>query len=596
MSEAEVTEATEHLSLLKRFKKSLRLSLSAAEDLMVNGARAPDDRGTLVGLFEKVDDQVVQSALSREPLSSDRGLRAIFLGGLVRLKPSFENLLAFVETLGEADRRAAAEAFGLTVRRLPFDELSPPQFDQLLRLVAETFSEHDYTQAVLGLLDEAYPAIDRNLEALDPVTRLRISPLVAAHRVVIRNEPLPESEAGRAAVVEGVQQWLNAPASVLRSYPEKLRWRLTEFAVQSDDDVRPNTVPAALFATLPVNDPRFATLAVSRAEGLAKAGKIDAARSLLRPVVDRPGAPSGIKTLARVLSWPRIGKATFEPPTGSGRLRRAFELTVGAHGWGRTAPPQSAGALAAEARRQADLLVPGVAVVLGHGLGDSGDAYVVVAGRGRPWTLNPNAPLPEILQQILDAVLIARAVDGVGLTLPDLDPARFLIHGRPGRLTLADLSGVRASDPTQAALTHGPRLLGLARDVARNDQGQLRSDLPPAVAARLVGNTPVPLLVRTLVTALGRADMPRDSATDAVRSDGSKEHRPSGRRRHRGRNKGAGRKPTADRETEDTPVDRASSSAPAEPTEAPKPSRSPPESDPSGRAENPVDASPPASG
>ncbi|MEL7372791.1 MAG: hypothetical protein AAFN74_27955, partial [Myxococcota bacterium] len=128
------------------------------------------------------------------------------------------------------------------------------------------------------------------------------------------------------------------------------------------------------------------------------------------------------------------------------------------------------------------------------------------AGRGRPWVPNQRAPIAEVLQTILDLALIARAVDAIGLAMPDLKPERFLIHGRPGRLTLADLSGVKATDPTQAALTHSAQISALAKTVASSPDGRFRSELPPAVEARLIGNTPLPLLVRAVVTALGRTD------------------------------------------------------------------------------------------
>ena len=435
LTEEEVAEAVQHLALLKRFKKALRLSLNATEDLLVNGAKPPEDRGVMKHLLAKVDRQVVQAALSREPLMSDRGLRSVFLGGIVRLRPSFDNLIAYVETIADGDRRAAAEAFGLTVRKLPFAEASAAQLDGLLAMLAETFDGHDHTQAVLGLLDQAYEAIEGSHSEISAERGAALAPLMAAHAAVVGSRPLPESEDGRALVAEGLALWLAAPPNVLRSYPEKLRWRLAEYAVRAAREVLPDTVPPSLFTSLPADDKRYGPLVLLRAEALAKAGEVDAARALLRPVADRPQATAPVKTLARVLAWPRLGQATIDPQPGPGRLRRAFELSLGAHGWARTAPADSAGALIAEARRQADLLVPGVAIVLGQGLAKDGSAYVVVGGRGRPWTANPTAPVPELLQQILDATLIAQAVSGIGLTLPDFEPTRFLVHGRPGRLT-----------------------------------------------------------------------------------------------------------------------------------------------------------------
>ncbi|MEL7369994.1 MAG: hypothetical protein AAFN74_13830, partial [Myxococcota bacterium] len=323
LTEEEVAEAVQHLALLKRFKKSLRLSLNATEDLLVNGARLPDDRGVMKHLLAKVDRQVVQAALSREPLSSDPALRHAFLAGIVRLRPSFDTLMAYLQTITDGDPRAAAEAFGLTVRRLPFTEASAAQLDQLLALSASAFEGHDHTQAVLGLLDRAHMALEKHREALDADKWAQIAPLVAAHGAVARNTPLPDAEEGRALVAEGLARWLSAPPNVLRSYPEKLRWRLATYAVRAAREVRPDTVPKALFASLPATDKRYAALASIRAEAHIQAGEVDAARALLKPVVDAPNPPPALKALARVLSWPKVGQATIDPTPGPGRLRRA---------------------------------------------------------------------------------------------------------------------------------------------------------------------------------------------------------------------------------------------------------------------------------
>ncbi|MEM7679160.1 MAG: hypothetical protein AAF449_24540, partial [Myxococcota bacterium] len=420
LTEEEVAEATQHLALLKRFKKSLRLSLNATEDLLVNGARVPDDRGVMKHLLAKVDRQIVQAALSREPLNSDRALRSEFLAGIVRLRPSFDTLMAYLQTITDSDPRAAAQAFGLTVRRLPFDDASAAQLDQLLALIGTTFEGHDHTQAIIGLLDRAHSVLQKHRDELDPNQWTNIAPLVAAHGAVARNAPLPDSEEGRALVADGLTRWLSAPSNVIRSYPEKLRWRLASYAVRAAREVRPDTVPKALFSSLPTDDKRYAPLASIQAEAHARAGEVDAARALLKPAVQTEDPSPTLKSLARVLAWPQVGQATIDPAKGPGRLRRAFDLNHGAHGWARTSPAEGAGALVAEARRQTNLMVPGVALVLGYGLAKDGSAYVVVAGRGRPWAPNPRAPIAEVLQIILDIALIARAVDAVGLSLPDL--------------------------------------------------------------------------------------------------------------------------------------------------------------------------------
>lgn len=496
LSREEVEEAVAHLRFLKRFKRALRLSLNATEDLLVNGVKPPAERGVVKHLFGKVDRQVIDQALARAPLSTDQALRADFLAGIVRLHPTHATLLAYLDAVRQtADRRDAIRAFALTVERMRFDTASSAELAQTVALVARAFDGADRIRAYLGLLaSDTFRAAWANARAeVDAGIVKAFAPLEAAYAVVAQGAVVPEEAAKRRLVADGLTTWLDAPPATLASYPAPLRTQLARAALDHASDA-PSDNLVRLIGSIDADDPAFKDTAMRFASRLARTGDAKRAAKVLKPVAEKHPKDRRLQQVAEAMTWPFVGPLAIEP--GRGRLRRAYALNSGHFGWARTAPAKDAARLAAETRLNLDLLVPGVATVLEHGLGDDGTAFVFSIADGYPLAEERRAPrLDRALARADLAVRTMRTLSAFGIELPDVDPRRFLVSR--DSVLLVDLEGARASDPTRAALANAPHAQAIAVALC-SDGDALRSDLPAPLLRRLESNTPLFLLVRTL--------------------------------------------------------------------------------------------------
>lgn len=505
LSEVERQEAEQHLTFLRRFKGTLRLSLNAREDLLVNGAKAPDERGVLKHLFAKVDRATVERALSRDALKADAALRTAFLAGVVRLDPDPHTLLAYLEAVAASqDRRVAAQAFGATVARVDFSALSPALLGRLLEVCRAAFLEHDRVQALLGLFDvpSFADALARARGQLPAAVEEELAPLAAAHRAVTRQEPLPNDEAERGLITAGVARWLSAPAEVLRSYPLEHRTHLAEFAVAASDGTAPDALPPTLMDSIPRDHPRYLRLGLLWSEKLVRGGQVEAARGVLRELVTAHPEHRDAARRLKALEGTRIGALLLQGEARGG-LEAAFWSDGALHGYAEVARGPAADALEARARWQSELLLPGVAPVLASGRHED-QAWLLLGASGQPLT-NARRGLREALTLADDALRILRSLALAGVELPKVEPTRFWQRGRGGQLELVDLGGAVRSDPTRAAMGMAGPALELARTLLWDERADaLRSDLPAELAARLGGRAPLHTLVRALVEAASR--------------------------------------------------------------------------------------------
>ncbi|MCC7384138.1 MAG: hypothetical protein IT384_20005 [Deltaproteobacteria bacterium] len=491
---AELSEATAHIAFLRRFKGALRLALNAQEDLLVNGARPPTDRGQLKHLLGKIDRTLVERALSREALLNDPAQRVAFLAGVVRLIPDPDLLLSYLESLSRvADRREAAQVFALTVERLDFAKLSVKQAAQILSVLARTFQGHDRVQALFGLLDNAsFRAIAPR--AMEGELAELFRPLTAVHRVVIEGRPLQEEEDDPRLLTKGLELLLSAPEPVLKSQPEAVRARLAEQAIRTLGVAAKDSV-RRLIASLPVKDPAYQSLRLLRTEQLLAARELDEARSLLNSILNASPGLAWAERRKAALSWRSIGPLLIGPALDKTRLHRALWLERAAFVLVRIGPPTAAGQITAEARAQSELAIPLVAPVLMHGLGDEGTVFVALPPLGRPLLIDANRSTAARIRTALFAAQILQQLARAGYVLPDLDPQRFVEER--GAIVLADLEGIRSEDESRASLTHGP----LAAELARKILGPIAaSDRPRTLRGRLPES--LALLQRALAEAL----------------------------------------------------------------------------------------------
>lgn len=505
LSEQERDEAMLHLEFLRRFKPALRLSVNAKEDLLVNGTRPPDDRGVLKHLFSKIDKATVDRALSRDPLKSDTKQRTEFLAGVVRLNPDPGALLNYLETLVEAShRRLAARAFGATIRRMDFSSMSGAQLNRLLEVCRATFSGPDRVQAFFGLLDsESFQqTLQQHSADLVPKIADELLPLAAALRAVSGNAGLPKDESTRALVTTGIARWMAAPAEVLVSYSLEQRIRLAEFVVVAADGTAPGALPPALMDSIPRDHERYLQLGLNWSEKLLQAGQADAALGLLRQVCQAHPDHRDAARRCKALQGEKFGPLVLNEKV-QGDFQSAFWPREAAHGWAWLGTAEQAKDVAARARWQAEISMPGVAPLLAHGRGPGARPFMLLAAGGQP--LSPKRlGLRDALRLTRDALLILRGLASLGIELPDAHPTRFWSQGREG-LKLMDLDGATRSDETRAmmALAEPAKTLvyALLRD---HEQDELRSDLPEDVAKVMKGRAPLTLLTKALVLACAR--------------------------------------------------------------------------------------------
>ncbi len=463
----EVVEMKEHLAFLREYKDALRIKLNAAEDLMVNGRRDPTDRGVCRHLLGKIDRNVIEAAIGREPMKSNAAARSRLLAGAIRLTADVGVLLAYLETLAPQRSHAeAARAFSEVVSRIDFESLSTTRLARLLQVLTETFQGPERVQVLFGMLDgDAFRrAFDAAVSALPPDVAAVFAPLRAVHRR-LRDEPHDGRESGLA---EGLEQVMAAPDPVLRGFPEALRVRLLELALDP-------AIPAALadraagvlLTSLAKKSGRtFTRLAVRRATQLLARHVDDRARATLEEIKRAaPGFHTAERWLA-ALDARRMGRTaiTGSPPE-RGRLTQAFWLDGQRPVWLRTAAASDADALAHEAEMQAGLALPGVAPVVEHGV-EHGIPYVTVLASGQPWSIDGAQALDAgaALALAAQAARIARAVAVMGVALPDFAPERFCVtNDRAAVLTLADFAGARATSSEEAATTNAASVGVLVR-------------------------------------------------------------------------------------------------------------------------------------
>ncbi len=459
----------EHLAFLREYKEALRIKLNAAEDLMVNGRRDPTDRGVCRHLLGKVDRTVIEAAVGREPMKSNAAARARMLAGAIRLTADVGVLLAYLETLTPQRSHAeAAQAFAEVVSRIDFESLSATRLARLLQVLTETFQGQERVQVLFGMLDgDAFRrAFDAAVDALPPDVAAIFAPLRAVHRR-LRNEAHDERETGLA---EGLEQVMAVPDPVLRGFPEPLRVRMLELALDPG-------IPAALadraagvlLTSLAKTGKTFTRLAVRRAAQLLGRHVDDRARATLEEVRRvAPGFHVAERWLA-ALDARRLGRtAVTSPPPERGRLAPAFWLDGQRPVWVRTAPAVDAEALAREAELQAGLALPAVAPVVEHGM-EHGIPYVTLVAAGHPWTLDQAKPADAAAALALaaQAARLLRALALAGVALPDANPERFCVAGdRAPSLTLVDLAGARATTSEEAAAVNAAGVGVLVRRLA----------------------------------------------------------------------------------------------------------------------------------
>ena len=485
LSAAELRELKAHLKLLLAFRKELRLKVNAAEDLLLNGAREPDDRGVVAHLLGKVDLGSVQTALER---IDDPSRQRKLLAGVARFSTDLGVLLLYLEHLhDEASRRVAAGALALAVERMDFASASPARLRRVLELFVGTFEGHERVQAFFGLLSA--PGFATALEELELPRDLErsVQPLLAVRAVVIDGDDnpydLPTLQAGCALL-------LDAPTEALASWPEEVRLRLIERAVPLVLDAElADRAATALLETLPRDGEPWRRLALERAGALMGRQQDNRARWLLDQLRKQLPGDKQVERLQRAIQGKRLGRVVPERGDAATRrgLQRGLWLDQQQPVWLRTESSGARQAMEAQCAFQHEEVLPGVAPLLTWGVADKGISYAVMPSFGRPLddVLKRGLPLRASAVVALQAAQILASLGNRGATLPDASAARFLVDKGPSPwLLLADLAGLRVGDPSKARRRQTALVFRLSRELMQPHEEQLPGHLLRTLASK----------------------------------------------------------------------------------------------------------------
>lgn len=494
----EVAAVKRHLRFLRQHKKALGLRLNAEEDLLCNGVREPSHRGVVMALLSKVDHVMVTRALER---IDDAAQRTELLAGVARFSDDLGILLLYLESLADSASRAkAAGAFSLAVARMDLSAASEARVTRLLQVLAQVFQGHERAQALFGLMHA--PGFAAMFDAvrgqLPPDLQQVIVPLAAVYEEVVLGQ---ETRHGSKALRDGCVLLLTAPSETLVAYPFEVRVRLLETAVALvPDDRTADRAAAALLESLPPTSDEFVHLSLLRAGELMRRHADERAEWLLRRLegarADCTDAALWRDALAGkrhgrfALGWPAEGGrrlAVPETPDARGFLP-AFSLDAQVPVWLRSAPKKAKDAFGEELRLHRDLVLPGVAPVVGA---DPKHLSVAVPAWGRAG----KEALPALaadrraaLELSLQAVSILGGLAHAGVRLPDARAWRFLVDDRtdPPRLWVADLSGARSQEGVEIRKAHG----GLGRGLTRELLEAHEATLPPPLRRLLLRRRP----------------------------------------------------------------------------------------------------------
>lgn len=460
-----------HLKFLRDHRKELRLKVNAQEDLLLNGAREPSDRGACLHLLSKVDHAAVIGALERIDQPARR-LR--LLEGVVRLTTDDGILILYLEALADdASRAQAAGALPVAAERIDFSALSASRLARLLEVVGAVFTDpQERASAVFGLLhgDGFRERFSETRDELPTALRQVFGPLLAVYEALV----LGDEDAHAAAEVDrGVAILLTVPTPVMNAWPQRIQERVLAVALSrmARDEVA-DRAAGALLEALPPTSEVFLRGSLERAAQLLKGHHDARAKWQLKQLRGaQPNHPQAIRWLD-ALKASQVGRIALSGGAKGGKgLLPGFWLDEQRDVWVRVGKPDEAKRFKAEADAHRSLLLPGVAPLLADGK-EKGRPWIAIAALGRPAVtlFDGRPPHPSsALWLAWQGVGLLAGVAAAGWRLPEGRAWRFLVvPGKRPTLLLADISGIeRIEGDDRSPEVHRGASFGWCRDVLR---------------------------------------------------------------------------------------------------------------------------------
>jgi flagellar biosynthesis regulator FlbT len=483
LTPAEVVELKQHFAFLREYKKTLRLRLNAHEDLLLNGAREPMDRGVCQHLLAKVE--LSRVAAVTEHL--DAAAATSLLQGIVRFSRDIGFLLLYLDSVRRSSSQAdAAATLAVGLKQIDFAELSAAQLRRVLDLVVEVFDDSVRPEVLLGLLASKSfrRALEESVATLPEALARYLTPLRAVQSVVLRGAP---NTHGARALRQGVELLLGGTGKSLGRQPSGVRERLFELGLTLFDAGAPEVGPglAALLASFRSEPARHRQLALEHAGHFLAAGRDEDARRVLTELSRQHPDWNPPRRWLEALEAPRIGRVALvaKAPRHQGdrrppRFRPGFWLDRQLPVLVAVPEADEKSSFAELIRLWQDLVLPGIAPLLLVGETAEGLPYLVVPQTGKALVKRLAEPAdlarPEAISIATDLCRLLAMLARIGVYLPDGSPGRFAVD-ETGRTSLFDLVGALPGDSMLADRKHLEALRQLLGQIRRRAPGWVLS-------------------------------------------------------------------------------------------------------------------------
>jgi len=468
LSATEVRSMQEHFNFLRTHRKILRLKVNAAEDLLLNGVKEPDNRGVCQHLLAKVDRSSVISACER----LDDQAAAKLLAGIILFSADIEYVLLLLEKIqgsSSPDNASAALAQGL--ERIDFDAVSSAQMRRVLSLIVDLFPERERPEILLGLLESPSfrGAFDQSIEGLPEALASLVVPLRAFQAVIQHGEP---NTYDPRDLSRGIGLLLGGSDRSLWRRSAKTRVRLFEHGLQVCDFAghAHHRSLRILLGGFPRKDRQHGDAGIALALHLLGADREDDACALLRELArDHPDFKLPNRWLERVESPQRVGRFALDEERAETRdvvghhlRRQGHWINTMQTAWIQIGAEEHVDTMTSTAGLLLSLCVPNLVLLLESGMTPEGAPYFVTSNPGRSLDSmlhhDRGFEVGEAIRLCLEGSRLYGALATAGVEVPDAELARFAL-GEGGALWLVDLTGARRVEPSQAAGSN----LGAAR-------------------------------------------------------------------------------------------------------------------------------------
>jgi hypothetical protein len=373
MTADEIREMKGHLRFLLKNRKRLQLKVNAKEDLLLNGAKEPTERGVCIHLLRKVDRNCVEKALQR---IEDADSRIQLLQGVIGFSSDISLLILYLESLRETQsREKAAAALSLGLKRIDFEKASKAQMARVFDLISTLFAQESLPQLLFGFLQSQSfrDGFDHAVDRLPPALEELFMPIRALFTAVVEGQE-PDD---RAILRTGLTLFLASAIDTLKNLDETTRRRLfvLELALTETPDESDKTLQI-LLDTISAKDRLFSSLGLDWARQLLGRHEDTKAEKLLGHLAENHPRFEMPKRWLNALKQERIGRIALKKSEPENPVRRGFWIDHQCDVLVRIGSTEEQAFFQEQAQLHKSLKIPGIAPFATSGVSEEGLPYI----------------------------------------------------------------------------------------------------------------------------------------------------------------------------------------------------------------------------